>query len=395
MNTTIDKVIKEVEKEVIEWRRYFHMYPELSFKEEKTADFVYEKLEGFGGLELTRPTKTSVMARLVYKNPGKTIAIRADMDALPIQELNDFEFTSKNEGVMHACGHDGHTAILLGTAKVLTQLKDEGVGEVRFIFQHAEELHPGGAQEMVKAGVMEGVDQVIGLHLASPIPVNYLAMGSGAVTANSDVFHLTIIGKGGHASDPSKTVDPIVIGAEVVSNLQHIISRKIGINEKAILSVTKFNGGTANNVIPNTVKLTGSVRTIDENTRKLLPKLIENIISGITAAHEASYELSYNYGYSAVVNNDEITKSMEKIAEQIFEKNKMLTIQPGDLMGSEDFSAFSNEVPGCFVFLGAGNQKNGIVHPHHHPLFTVDEDSLIQGVELFVKTALELNKTVF
>lgn len=193
----IHDLIEAVKDEVIGWRRYLHKYPELSFQEEKTAQFVYETLQTFGDLEISRPTKTSIMARLIGQQPGKVIALRADMDALPIEEENDFDFVSQNSGVMHACGHDGHTAMLLGTAKILTQLKNQIKGEVRFLFQHAEELPPGGAQEMVKAGVLEGVDMVIGTHLLSTLPLGKIGLGYGPIMAGADTFAITVVGKGG------------------------------------------------------------------------------------------------------------------------------------------------------------------------------------------------------
>lgn len=391
MNVHVKEKVAAVEKDVVNWRRYLHTYPEISYQEVETSQFVYDTLESFGNLEISRPTETSVMARLIGGKVGKTLAIRADMDALPIQEENECDYASKNDGVMHACGHDGHTAILLATAKVLTELKDEVAGEIRFLFQHAEELHPGGAQEMVKAGVLEGVDQVIGLHLMSPIDHNFIALGEGAMTANSDTFNLTIIGKGGHASEPDKTVDPIVIGAEIVSNMQHIASRNLGVNDKAVVSVTKFHGGTANNIIPETVKITGSVRTIDGKMRKLIPERIKAIIEGITKAHGATYDLSYNYGYSAVVNDKHVFNNISRISRDLFGNERVLIFPPGSMMGSEDFSAFSTEVPGCFIGIGVGNKEKGIIYPHHHPKFMIEESSLIKGVKLFVTAALEMN----
>lgn len=392
LTSNIQEKVKEIEQQVIEWRRYLHRHPELSFEEVKTSQFVYDTLQSFGNLEIMRPTKTSVMARLIGDLPGKTLAIRADMDALAIQELNDFDFASETDGVMHACGHDGHTAILLGAAHILTLMKKDVAGEIRFLFQHAEELHPGGAQEMVKAGVMEGVDHVIGLHLMSPIETGIIAIGNGAMTANSDTFHISIHGQGGHASEPEKTIDPIAIGVEVVSNLQQIISRKIGVNEKAVLSVTKFNGGTANNIIPSTVQITGSLRTIDEHTREKVKQLIENICHGISHAHGATSEVDYRYGYDAVINDPIITGQISAMAEELFGQPYVHQFPPGTLMGSEDFSAFSNVVPGCFIGLGAGNKEKGIIHPHHHPEFTIDESALIRGVALFVQAGMTLNK---
>ncbi|WP_209124047.1 M20 family metallopeptidase [Alkalihalobacillus sp. BA299] len=386
--TMFQDLIEEVKDEVIGWRRYLHKYPELSFQEEKTAQFVYETLQSFRNLEISRPTKTSVMARLIGQQPGKIIALRADMDALPIEEENDFDFVSKNSGVMHACGHDGHTAMLLGTAKILTLLKHEIKGEVRFLFQHAEELFPGGAQEMVKAGVMKKVDNVIGIHLMSTIPLGKIGLTFGAMTAAADTFDITIQGNGGHASQPQETVDPIVIGSQVVSHLQNIVARNNDPLEKLVVSVTKIHGGSTYNVIPHSLTLSGSVRSFNPEIRKKVPLLIQRIVKGITEAHGASYHFDYHFGYSPTINEKEVTKAIEETVRDIFGEEYLLQMPP--LMASEDFSALAKEAPGCFVFVGSGNVAKGIVYPHHHPRFTFDEEALERGVKLFVHSAFKL-----
>lgn len=388
----VDELIASVKDLVINWRRYLHQNPELSFQEEKTAQFVYETLKSFGNLEITRPTKTSVVARLIGIQPGRVLALRADMDALPIHEENDFEFVSRNPGVMHACGHDGHTAMLLGAAKVLCQLKDQLCGEVRFLFQHAEELPPGGAIEMVKAGVLDGVDQVIGLHLASPFQTGKIGIGYGPVSANCDAFTITIKGKGGHSSQPDTAIDPVVISAQVVSNLQHIVSRNIATSEKAVVSVTQIHGGSAQNIIPQSVELNGTVRSFNPTVREEIPNLMERIVKGITEAHSATYKFDYKFGYSTVVNEEKLTKKMEDLIREVLGKEFILHLEPCAMMGSEDFSAFSQVVPGCFLMVAAGNEEQGIVYPHHHPRFSVDEAALEHGVKLLVHAPLKLNK---
>lgn len=384
----LNEKLEMVKDDVIAWRRYLHQYPELSFQEEKTSQFVYETLQSFGNLELSRPTRTSVVARLLGREPGKVLAMRADMDALPIQEENEFPFASQNPGIMHACGHDGHTAMLLGAAKILSHWKDQIKGEIRFIFQHAEELPPGGAQEMVKEGVMEGVDRVIGIHLMSTVPFGEIGIGYGTMTSANDTFGIRIQGKGGHSSMPNDTIDPIAIGAQVVSNLQHIASRNCDPMEKFVLSVTSFHGGDALNVIPDTVTLGGSVRSFNPKLRDHVPELMEKIIKGITEAHGASYQFDYQRGYSPVINDDKVTNLIEETILDVWGEDTLLKIPP--MMGSEDFSSFANEVLGCFIFVGAGNWEKGIIYPHHHPKFTVDEDSLEIGVKLFVNSAFKL-----
>ncbi|HSU79808.1 MAG TPA: amidohydrolase, partial [Candidatus Angelobacter sp.] len=346
-------------------------------------------LESFGGLELTRPTKTSVVAKLKGSRPGRVLAIRADMDALPINEENNFEFVSKNEGVMHACGHDGHTSILLGTAKVLSDLKDEIPGEIHFIFQHAEELFPGGAEEMVQAGVMDSVDQVIGLHLWSPLEVGKIEIAAGPMFAAPDEFKVTIYGKGGHAAQPHLTVDSIAIGAQVVTNLQHIVSRNVDPLDPLVLSVTQFIAGTAHNVIPGSVYLNGTVRSFKSELREEVPALMERIIKGVTEAHGATYEFNYQKGYRPVINDKEVTAKLREALVEAFGEE---TIQEGvPTMGAEDFSGFQQKAPGTFFMVGAGNEEKGIVYPHHHPRFTIDEDSLPMGVKAFVQAVFKIN----
>jgi len=374
--------------EVIGWRRHLHRNPELSFQEEETSRFVYETLESFGVLELSRPTPTSVVARLVGERPGRVVALRADMDALPIEEENDFEFASKSPGVMHACGHDGHTAMLLGAAKVLVGMREEINGEVRFLFQHAEELYPGGAEEMVEAGVMEGVDAIVGIHLWSGLEAGKIGVVYGPMLAAPDTFEISINGRGGHAAMPHQTTDAIAIGAQVVANLQHVVSRNVDPLQNVVVSVTKFAGGTTHNVIPGTVEMVGTVRTLDEEVRAKVPEMMERIIGGVTAAHDASYSFEYQRGYRPVVNDEEVTRVVEETVREVFGERALEMMPP--IMGGEDFSAYQRVVPGTFVFVGAGNEAKGITYPHHHPRFTVDEDALENGVKMHVNVAFGL-----
>ncbi|PEJ56350.1 N-acyl-L-amino acid amidohydrolase [Bacillus sp. AFS002410] len=384
----LDELVSSINDEVIEWRRYLHENPELSFQEENTALFVYDKLKSFGKLEISRPTKTSIVARLIGDYPGKVLAIRADMDALPIQEENIMKFSSKNDGIMHACGHDGHTAMLLGAAKLLCNFKNQIKGEIRFIFQHAEELPPGGAIEMVNAGVLNGVDQIIGAHLMSNLETGKIGLKYGPMMAGADMFKITIFGEGGHASQPNQTIDPILIGTQVVTNIQHIVSRKIDPIDTAVISVTQFNGGTAVNVIPNFVTIGGSVRSFKPEVRKRIPALIEQVVNGVTNAHGAKYEIEYHFGYSPVINDHETTSLIEKTVCELFGEENRELIKP--IMGSEDFSAFLNEVPGTYFFVGARNEEEGIVYPHHHPKFNIDERALKDGVKIFVQAAFNI-----
>lgn len=385
---TLNNVVEQIKQEVIEWRRHLHRNPELSFQEQKTAQFIYETLESFGNLELSRPTETSVMARLIGSKPGKVLAIRADIDALPIQEENTFEFASQNPGVMHACGHDGHTAMLLGTAKVLSGMKDQIKGEVRFFFQHAEELFPGGAEEMVQAGVMDGVDLVIGAHLWSPMELGKIGVVYGPMMAAPDTFWITVNGKGGHAALPHQTIDSIAVAAQVVTNLQHIVSRNTDPLDNLVVSVTQFIAGTTHNVIPGSVEICGTVRSFDAKVRESIPELMERIVRGITEAHGASYEFKYQFGYRPVINQEDVTRVIEETVLEVFGEEALDKMKPN--MGGEDFSAYQQKSPGTYFYVGAGNPDKGITYPHHHSRFTVDEDALEIGVKMFVNAAFKL-----
>ena len=387
----VDSFVEDVRDEVIRWRRHLHRNPELSFKERETSRFVYETLESFDGLELSRPTPTSVVARLIGEKSGSTIALRADMDALPITEENDFEFVSKNPGVMHACGHDGHTAMLLGTAKILSGMKEEIRGEVRFLFQHAEEIYPGGAEDMVEAGVLDGVDAIIGIHLWSQSEVGKIGLVYGPMLAAPDTFKIVVKGEGGHAAMPHQTVDSIAVGAQVVTNLQHVVSRNTDPLDNVVISVTKFVGGTTHNIIPGSVEMEGTVRTLDEEVRKEVPETMERIISGIAEAHGASYHFEYQRGYRPVVNDERVTRAIEETVREVFGEAAIEMMRP--LMAGEDFSAYQQTSPGTFFYVGAGNEEKGITYPHHHPRFTVDEDALENGIKMFVHATFRLLDT--
>jgi amidohydrolase len=384
----LNQAVEQVKQQVIEWRRYLHQHPELSFHEEKTAQFIYDILSTFDNLELSRPTKNSVMARLIGSQPGKVLAMRADIDALAITEENTFDFISTNPGVMHACGHDGHTSMLLGTAKILSGMKDKIKGEVRFFFQHAEEIYPGGAEEMVQAGVMDGVDLVIGTHLWSTMEYGTIGICPGPMMAAPDTFWINVYGKGGHAALPHQTIDSIAIASQVVTNLQHIVSRTTDPLDNLVLSVTKFVGGTTHNVIPGAVEICGTVRSFDKELRETVPKLMERVIKGITEAHGATYEFTYEFGYRPVINDAEVTQLMEDVVVEALGAEWVDHMRP--TMGGEDFSAFQQKAPGCFFYVGAGNKEKGITYPHHHPRFTIDEDALAVGVKMFVHAARKI-----
>ncbi|WP_085524098.1 amidohydrolase [Tuberibacillus sp. Marseille-P3662] len=379
--------VSDIIPEVIEWRRYLHQYPEISYHEYETAQFVADQLSSFGNIEITRPTETSVIGRLIGDSSGPVLGMRADMDALPIEEQNDFEFTSKHPGVMHACGHDGHTAMLLGTAKILSTCQASIEGEIRFIFQHAEELQPGGAEELVQTGVVDDVNWIIGAHLWTPIESGKVGIIYGPMMASPDMFHITINGKGGHAAMPHSTVDSIAIGSQVVTNLQHVVARYNNPIEPLVLSVTQFNGGTAHNVIPGAVSMTGTVRSFNPELRADIPGLMERVVRGITDAHGASYEFEYIPGYRPVINEKQVTRLVEETVTDVYGTEVIEYSDP--VMAGEDFSGYQHAKPGAFFFIGAGNQEKGITYPHHHERFTIDEDALRKGVDIFTHAAFK------
>ncbi len=377
----------ELEAEAIHWRRHLHAHPELSFAEHETAAFVEDRLRGFGGLEIERLTPTSVVAHLRTGRPGKILALRADMDALPIQEENEVPYASTRPGIMHACAHDAHTAILLAAARILAERRDELTGEVRFVFQHAEELPPGGAQELVDAGVMDGVDAVVGIHLFSMVPAGLVSAQAGALLACADTFRIEVHGRGGHAASPHETVDPIAVAAQVVTNLQHLVSRTLDPLDQGVVSVTRIAGGTAKNVIPECVELIGTVRTFREQTRAALVTGMERVLRGVTEAHAATYSFRFEDGYPAVVNDAEVAELVAGAARAELGERAVTTIAP--VMGGEDFSAYLQRAQGAFFVVGAGNEAIGARFPHHHPRFAIDEAALKDGIAVFARTALD------
>lgn len=388
MGADVESLIASHRAGVVEWRRQLHSRPELSFQEEETAQFVQKRLESFGGLEISRPTRTSVVARLSGAAPGRTVALRADMDALAIQEESGAEYASRTAGVMHACGHDGHTAMLLGAASVLTRVRERLRGEVRFIFQHAEEMPPGGARELVEAGVVDGADAVVGLHLTNDLPVGRIGLDSGAILANADSFDIGIQGKGGHGSRPETTIDPITIGAQVITSLQQIVSRNLSALDPVVISVTQFHGGTTHNIIPQTASLCGTVRSFDPRTREEVVRLLERTVRGIVEAHGATYSLDYRRGYGAVVNDLELTAAVETVGVSLFGRENVVRFPRR--MAGEDFSAYLRDAPGCFVFIGGANARKGLTFSNHHPRFDIDEDALDTGLKVNVYAALRL-----
>lgn len=381
MNTKT--LIQDVTAKVLQWRRHIHAHPELSFHEQGTADYVAAELEKFGPLAISRPTPNSVLAELSGPHSGECIALRADMDALPIEELNQEPFTSRHRGVMHACGHDAHTAMLMGAAWVLCQQQAQMAGKVRFIFQHAEEVPPGGASELVKLGVLGGVSQIYGLHVFPTLPTGTVAVKEGVFSAACDNFDLVLQGKGAHAAMPQQSTDPLVLGASVVGALQQIVSRRLDANDGAVLTVASFQCGDSYNVIPDKAHLRGTLRTLSPHNRSTIPRMMSQLLDGMTQGVGASYVLKWTPGYTTGVNHPDACRIAREtvIATQ---GEKALQVMTTPMFGCEDFSAYQQVIPGCFLWVGSGDQEKGTCWGLHNPHFRLDEDVLSIGVSLHV-----------
>ncbi|ABO67635.1 M20 metallopeptidase family protein [Geobacillus thermodenitrificans] len=375
-----------ISTEVIKWRRYFHQYPELSFEEKRTSKVVGEFLKSIGLHVKENVNGYGVVADLIGSEKGPTIAFRADMDALPIQEETGLPFASKIPGVMHACGHDGHTAILMGAAALLAAQKNKLKGNVRFIFQPAEELSPGGAIGMIREGVLHGVDAIFGLHLWSEFPSGTFWTCYGPMMSSTDHFMIEIEGKGGHGGMPHKAIDSIVIASHLIMSAQHIISRNIDPLESGVITFGKLHAGTAFNIIANNALLEGTVRSFTPEVRKTLQTRLEELIEGLEKIYGAKITMNYRQGYPSVINHDKEVEMVIGVAKEVFGVENTRIMRP--VMVGEDFSYYLKEIPGAFCFVGAGD-PNHPIYPHHHPRFQIDESVLPLAVQWFYRLALE------
>ena len=383
----IDEKISGITEEMIRLRRDFHRYPELGFAETRTSGIIAEYLRNLG-LEVSEGVGTTGVVGVLNGNrTGKTVMLRADMDALPIQELNEVEYRSVNDGVMHACGHDGHMAILLGTAAVLSGMRDRLIGRIKFVFQPAEESL-GGARNMIADGVLDNprVDAAFGLHLISLLPLGYIGYKPGPIMASMDPFTITIKGKGGHGAMPESGIDAILISASVITALQSLVTKEISPISPAVVHVGTINGGDASNVIADKVVMEGTVRTLDMNVQQLIPKHMERILTGITQAMGGEYELDYSSGYPATINDAAMTKVVQDIAEQVVGKDFVFEVPSA--MISEDMSFYLQKVPGSYFYVGAGNVEKGFSQPHHNSRFDIDEQALSIGAKMMCNLAV-------
>ncbi len=364
--------------ELVEWRRQLHQKPELGFKEKLTAEFISQKLQAWGIEHQTGIAQTGIVAIIkgTKLSTSKVLAIRADMDALPIQELNQVPYCSQHDGVMHACGHDGHTAIALGTAYYLQQHRQDFSGTVKIIFQPAEE-GPGGAKPMIEAGVLKNpdVDAIIGLHLWNNLPLGTVGVRAGALMAAVELFNCTILGKGGHGAIPHQTVDSIVVAAQIVNALQTIVARNVNPIDSAVVTVGALHAGTAHNVIADTANMKGTVRYFNPAFAGFFKQRIEQIVAGVCQSHGASYDLEYWSLYPPVINDAGIAELVRSVAVEVVE-TPIGIVPECQTMGGEDMSFFLQEVPGCYFFLGSANPAKDLAYPHHHPRFDFDETVL-------------------
>jgi amidohydrolase len=381
MYESLKREADKIESQLKKWRRDFHRHPETAFKEERTSNKIHDFLEDLG-LPVKRMAKTGLYAELKGKPGERVVALRADIDALPIKEEGDKEYISKKSGVAHVCGHDGHMAIVMGAAKVLAGMKDRFSGKVVFLFQPAEELPPGGAKKMVEQGALEGVDAIFGLHLWQPLPTGFIGILKGPMMAQADNFEITVKGKAGHGSMPQTTVDPIFVASQLVLNIQSVVSRSTDPLKPLVISFGTIRGGTVYNIIPQEVHLTGTVRTFETDVQERARKKMNEISKNTCKAFGAFADCRYKKGFPPLVNHEDMVDLVLDASEKILGKDKQKDISP--VMGGEDFAHYLQKIPGAFLFLGAGDRQE---YSHHHPKFDIDEKVLPQGTALMAGLA--------
>jgi len=382
----IKKQTKGLHRELIEMRRDFHEHPELGFEEHRSGEIIEKYLQSLG-LTTKRIAKTGVVAMIEGDPKGPVIMLRADMDALPVQEENHVEYASKNPGIMHACGHDAHMTMLLGAAKILTQIKEPLKGSIKLVFQPDEEN--AGALPMIKEGVLNNpkVDSALGIHIWTPLPSGTIGVSPGGVMSGLDIFQMRIKGYGGHSGYPETAIDPIIAASDIVVSAQRIQTREISSMNPMTLVFGKINGGTKANIIPDEVTLEGSIRTLYNDTEDPPIKRLKLLAENVARVHHCECEINWVRENIPLINDDKLVSEILPVAKEVLEDGSKVI--PYRTMASEDFSEFTSRIPGVFLFLGTGNQAKETHFPHHNPRFNVDEDVLPQGVELYVKGALK------
>ncbi len=373
-------------------RRDFHAHPELGFQEVRTSGIVAKELTALGLEIRTGVGGTGVVALLEGSKPGPVLLIRADMDALPILEETGASYASQNPGVMHACGHDGHTAVLLTVAKMLCAHRTELAGTIKFMFQPAEE-GMGGAEKMIENGVLENpkVDIALGLHVWNEKPVGWIGVSSGPAMAGAEIFKITVIGKGGHGAVPHLAVDPILAAAQIVTALQGIVARNVAPLQTAVVSICTIHGGETFNVIPPRLEMTGTIRTFEPSIRALVLERFEKTVHSVAEGMGCKAEIDLQMLTPATINHQETASRVQSVATRLFPQSE---IDPSNYttMGSEDFAFILEKVPGCFFFIGSANHEKGLDAGHHHPKFDIDETALARGAALMAATAVDILK---
>ena len=374
---------------VVALRQHLHMYPEVGTQEVETQRKIMDELRAFG-LTPRAIGGTGVTAEIKGAFPGKTVALRADIDALPIQDECGKPYQSRRDNACHACGHDGHTAMLAGAAKILSGLRDELAGSIRLLFQPNEERMPGGASALVAEGALEGVDYVLGAHLWQPLPAGTIGVTYGRMMAAPDEFSIVVTGRGGHGSMPHQTVDTLLVGAQLVVALNTIISRSVDPMDNAVLSLGVFRSGDVFNVIPGKAELSGTVRTFEAGVRESIFTRIDQIAKGICEAAGATYELKRIVGYPPLINHPAVSRLVAEVGEEVLVLGAKSVVEIKPVMGAEDFAYYLQQVPGAFFYVGVGNVEIGAGYPHHHPKFDIDEKALGYGMEIMIRVALRL-----
>ena len=370
-------------------RRDFHRHPELGFQEFRTSGIIARELNDLGLKVSTGIAKTGVVALLEGTKPGPVVLLRFDMDALPVQEATGAEYASQTDGLMHACGHDGHTAIGLTVARILHAHQEELKGTIKFVFQPAEE-GLGGAKQMVAEGVLENPrpDYTLALHLWNDQPIHWYGVTQGPAMAASEFFTVTITGKGGHGASPHQTIDPIAAAAQIITALQTITSRNVPPLKSGVISVCTINGGTAHNIIPQSVEISGTIRTFLPEIRTMVLERFQQIVEGISQTMNCMVEIDIEKVTPATINAPEVSERVLSVAENLFPEATISTSEK--TMGSEDMAYMMEDIPGCYIFIGSANSEKGLDYPHHHPCFDIDEGALQNGVALMASAAMEM-----
>lgn len=383
----IIKATKKWRRKQVAWRRHFHQHPELSFAEYKTTAYIRQTVSELGLKILPLKMETGLLAELRGKRPGRTVALRSDIDALPVTERTGLSFRSKVDSCMHACGHDMHMASVLGAAAVLSDMRDDLPGTVRFIFQPAEEMPPGGAAPMIENGAVDGVSMIFGLHVDPTEPTGKIGLRDGVTMAAVTDFDLIVHGRGGHGARPQETVDAIVVASEIVQSLQTIVSREIDPIAPVAVTIGRIEGGVARNVITDRVTLNGTARALSEQTARELPKLVKRIAQSIARAHGAKVEVNIIPGYPVFKNHPDANKILAGSFSALFGKGKVVTTPP--VLGGEDFARYLQRVPGAMFRLGCRNRKIGADQPWHSPHFVADEEALTFGTALLCAAVMD------